>query len=106
KVFSSGSALQGGPEMYLVRADHAHLAGFTEMASFAPFSPGHGVTVATTSTTSGADLLVSGISDKEHTAQIAKYQLVRPSPQATEVLIKPLGTVISAGSTLHVVGGD
>src|SRR5262249_44180310 len=37
KVFSSGSALQGGPETYLARADHAHMAGFREMTSFAPF---------------------------------------------------------------------
>jgi FtsP/CotA-like multicopper oxidase with cupredoxin domain len=107
KVFSSGSALQGGPELYLARADHAHMAGFNEMTSFAPFGAAHGVTVATTSTTSGADLLVSGVSDKENAAQIIKYQLVRPSRQATEVLIKPLGTVIStAGSAPHVLGGD
>jgi hypothetical protein len=77
------------------------------MTSFAPFGAAHWVTVATTSTTSGADLLVSGVSDKENAAQIIKYQLVRPSRQATEVLIKPLGTVIStAGSAPHVLGGD
>jgi hypothetical protein len=66
------------------------------MASFKPFDGEAGVTVATTSTTHGADLLVSGVSAKDKTAQVAKYQLVRPSPQATNMLVKPLGTVVSA----------
>jgi len=64
------------------------------MASFKPFDGEAGVTVATTSTTHGADLLVSGVSAKDKTAQ--EYQLVRPSPQATNMLVKPLGTVVSA----------
>ena len=46
KVFSSGSALQGGPAMYLAPADHSPI-GFGEMASFTPFDGGAGVTVAT-----------------------------------------------------------
>jgi hypothetical protein len=49
--------------------------------------------VATTSTTHGADLLVSGVSAKDKTAQVRKYELVRPSPQATNVVVKQLGTV-------------
>jgi hypothetical protein len=77
------------------------------MASFTPFDGGAGVTVATTSTTHGANLLVSGVSAKDKTAQVAKYQLVRPSPQATNMLVKPLGTVVSApGAQPNVLGGD
>ena len=72
KVFSSGSALQGGPAMYLAPADHSPIVGFSEMASFTPFDGEAGVTVATTSTTHGADLLVSGVSAKDKTAQVAK----------------------------------
>jgi hypothetical protein len=72
------------------------------MASFTPFDGGAGVTVATTGTTHGADLLVSG-----KTAQVRKYELVRPSPQATNMVVKQLGTVVSAaGSQPNVLGGD
>jgi FtsP/CotA-like multicopper oxidase with cupredoxin domain len=107
KVFSSGSALQGGPAMYLAPADHSPIVGFGEMASFTPFDGGAGVTVATTSTTHGADLLVSGISAKDKTAQVRKYELARPSPQATNMMVKQLGTVASAaGLQPSVLGGD
>lgn len=107
KVFSSGSALQGGPAMYLAPADHSPIVGFSEMASFTPFDGEAGVTVATTSTTHGADLLVSGVLARDKTAQVVKYQLVRPSPQATNMLVKKLGTVVSkAGSVPNVLGGD
>ena len=47
KVFSSGSALQGGPAMYLAPADHSPIVAFSEMASFTPFDGGAVVTVAT-----------------------------------------------------------
>ena len=43
-------------------AQHAHGVNFREIASFAPFDGANGARVATTSTTSGADLLVSGVS--------------------------------------------
>ena len=80
--------------------------GFGEMASFA-FDGGAGVTVATTGTTHGADLLVSGVSAKVKTAQVRKHELVRPSPQATNMVVKQLGTVVSAaGSQPNVLGGD
>ena len=37
KVYSSGSALQGGPKVYLDSAEHTPVADFTEIASFTPF---------------------------------------------------------------------
>ena len=76
-------------------------------AMVTPFDGGAGVTVATTSTTHGANLLVSGVSAKDKKAQVRKYELYRPSPQATNMLVKPLGTVLSvAGAQPSVVGGD
>ena len=84
KVFSSGSALQGGPAMYLAPADHSPIVGFGEMASFTPFDGGAGVTVATTSTTHGANLLVSGVSAKDKAAlgsQIRAGQALAASDQ-------------------------
>jgi hypothetical protein len=93
--------------MYLAPADHSPIVAFSEMASFAPFDGGPGVSVATTSTTHGADLLVSGVSVKDKTAQVRKYALVRPSPQATNMLVNQLGTVASAaGSQPNGLIGD
>jgi hypothetical protein len=52
-------------------------------------------------------LLVSGVSSKDSTAQVIKYELVRPSPHATNMLVKQLGIVASAaGSEPNVIGGD
>ena len=65
------------------------------------------MSVATTSTTHGANLLVSGVSAKGKAALVRKYELVRPSPQATNMLVKPIGTVVSAaGSQPNGLGGD
>jgi hypothetical protein len=106
KVFSSGSALQGGPAMYLAPADHSPIVAFSEMASFTPFDGGAVVTVATHEHDArrrpAGELLA-----RDKTAQVVKYQLVRPSPQATNMLVKKLGTVVSAaGSQPNVLGGD
>jgi hypothetical protein len=50
---------------------------------------------------------VSGVLARDKTAQVVKYQLVRPSPRATNMLVKKLGTVVSAaGSQPNVLGGD
>ena len=107
KVFSSGSALQGGPAMYLAPADHSPIVGFGEMASFTPFDGGAGVTVATTSTTHGANLLVSGVSAKDKAApgsQIRAGQTLAASDQHAG---QAAGTVVSAaGSQPNVLGGD
>ena len=62
KVFSTGSALQGGPEDELKSpVEHGEPPKYAEDFSFIPFDGKSGVLVATTSTTMGADLLVSGV---------------------------------------------
>jgi FtsP/CotA-like multicopper oxidase with cupredoxin domain len=108
KVYSSGSALQGGPKTYLESAmQQSPIVEFTEAASFEPFGGESGVSVATTSTTSGADLLVSGVSPQDKTVQVLKYQFVRPTPDAVMLQAKQLGQVVSAaGSAPDVLGGD
>jgi hypothetical protein len=100
KVYSSGSRLEGGPKVYLAAADH------TPVASFKPFDEASGVSVATTSTTTGADLLVSGVSP-DKTVQVLKFELVRPDPDAARLEPKQLGRVLSGkGSLPNVLGGD
>ena len=83
------------------------IVNFTEAASFAPFSGSAGVSVATTSTTTGADLLVSGVSAEDKTVQVLKYNFVRPSADAVMLQAKEIGKVISAaGSLPDGTGGD
>jgi len=108
KVYSSGSALHGGPAMYLDSSmEHGHRVDFAEIASFNPFGGATGVSVATTSTISGADLLVSGVSPQDGTVQVLKYQLVRTKADAVTLQAVPLGKIASAAGALpYVLGGD
>ena len=109
KVYSSGSALDGGPAMYLHNpAHHGHGAEFREIASFAPFDGTAGVRVATTSTTTGADLLVSGVS-AQGMASVQKYDFTRPDAKATVLQAVKLGDVAAAtpgGRVPTVLAGD
>ncbi|MDJ0513997.1 MAG: multicopper oxidase domain-containing protein [Methyloceanibacter sp.] len=105
KVFSTGSALQGGPTLELRSPvlQHDDLPEFFEVYSFAPFDGG--VRVATTSTTVGADLLVSGMSDK--TAEVRKYEFVLSRDDANSIEAKQLGEVYTAtNAPAPFVGGD
>ena len=108
KVWSSGSALDGGPAMYLHSpVHHGHGAEFREIAAFTPFEGTAGVQVAATSTTTGADLLVSGIS-ADGSAAIRRYDFVRADPKATTLQAVKLGDVAAgaAGTAPAVVAGD
>jgi hypothetical protein len=72
--------------MYLDNPNHhEENVKYTQIASFEPFTGGAptGVTVATTSTTSGADLLVSGRAGNG--TEVRKIGLARPNPTATTV---------------------
>ncbi|MGY8661571.1 multicopper oxidase domain-containing protein [Bradyrhizobium sp. UFLA05-109] len=104
KIFSSGSALDGGPSMYLhSAAAHPH-AGFTEMASFIPFGDGvRGLSVATTSTIEGADLLVSPLSSSSN-ATIRRFALQRPSKTATSLAAILRAEIPVEGPV--ILGGD
>src|SRR5262249_56046901 len=84
KVFPSGPALDGGPSLYLQSPlPHEHGASFREIGAFEPFNGSAGTRVATTSTTTGANLLVSGVAAGGTDASVLKYELVRPNAQAT-----------------------
>jgi FtsP/CotA-like multicopper oxidase with cupredoxin domain len=105
KVFSSGSALDGGPSMYLHNpSHHDHGVTFREIASFNPFTGDTGTQVATTSTTTGANLLVSGVSPQG--ARVLKFDFIRPDATATVLKAVPLGDIRSlAGSRSVVLAG-
>ena len=108
KIFSSGSALDGGPSLYLLsRLHHDHGAHFREIASFEPFGGSGGTRVATTSTATGANLLVSGVAPGGTDATVIKYDLVRPNAQSTTLELTRLGQVWSGkGSLPPSLGGD
>jgi FtsP/CotA-like multicopper oxidase with cupredoxin domain len=108
KIFSSGSALDGGPALYLQSPmDHAHSTHFREIAAFEPFDGSVGTWVATTSTTTGANLLVSGVATGGADISVVKYELVRPNAQSTTLQAARLGQVwYGKGSQPATLGGD
>jgi FtsP/CotA-like multicopper oxidase with cupredoxin domain len=108
KIFSSGSALDGGPSLYLQSPlHHGHGAHFREIAGFEPFDGTAGTRVATTSTTTGAHLLVSGVAAGGTDASVLKYEFVRPSAQSTTLEAVRLGKVWSGKASQPAsLGGD
>jgi hypothetical protein len=92
RAWSTGSLLDGQPGIYLDNPNHhEENAKYAQIASFAPFPGGRGVSVATTSTTVGADVLVSGVTPAG--AEVRKYTLERKAPDATTVDSKLLATL-------------
>ena len=108
KIFSSGSALDGGPSLYLQSPmHHGHGAQFREIANFKPFDGSAGTRVATTSTTTGANLLVSGVAAGGTDASVLKYEFVRPNAQSTTLQAVRLGQVWSGKTSQPaILGGD
>ena len=90
RVWSTGSRLDGQPGFYLDDPNHhEENVKYAQIASFAPFKGP--VTVATTSTPYGADLLVAG--NGPGGPEVRKYTLARPTPQATTVAPKLVTTL-------------
>ena len=107
KVYSSGSALQGLPMMYLSNPAHDDPIDFSAVADFSPFAGSSGARVAATSTTYGADLLVSGVASGNKGVQVIKYRLVRPNPSAVVLQAVRQSEVESAsGSQPYPLGGN
>ncbi|WP_457148721.1 multicopper oxidase domain-containing protein [Mycobacterium sp. URHB0021] len=91
RVWSSGSRLDGQPGMYLDNPNHhEENVKYAQIASFEPFA-GAGVTVATTSTTHGADLLAAGMVPGG--PEVRKFTLERPAPDRKTLAPKLIATV-------------
>jgi hypothetical protein len=110
KVFSSGSALDGQPTVYLESSDqHDRAVAFREIASFAPFgdAPSSGVRAATTSTTSGADVLLSGLDAAGTAVRVRRYAMSCATPDATTLTPRLIADVESTPGTVpSSLGGD
>jgi hypothetical protein len=104
-IYSGGNALQGAPKIYLRDPqEHDYHIAFAPIARLHPFGAGS-ISVGTTATTSGADLLVSGTRDGKRVAVI-KYDVYRPGPAATFLRAKTKHVVESArGSEPEALGG-
>ena len=69
---------------------------FREIAGFTPFDgTPPGARVATTSTTTGANLLVSGVAAGGSEASVLKYEFVRPNAESTTLQAVRVGKVWS-----------
>ncbi|MBC7997151.1 MAG: copper oxidase, partial [Leptolyngbya sp.] len=107
KIFSAGSALDEGPSIYLGVCRCGKDAPFRETASFNPFTESGGVRVATTSTTTGANLLVSGSVSGKTKASVIKYDFVRPTPSAKTLEPVRIGEVWTGNaSSPAALGGN
>lgn len=106
KIFSSGSALDGGPSMYLHNPEHhGHGATFAEIAAFIPFQDSPGARVASTSTTSGAHLLVGGL--EGGTSKVAKYDFERNGKDGKTLNpIRLHEVAVESGEAMPDLGGD
>ncbi|MFG1481089.1 multicopper oxidase domain-containing protein [Xanthobacter sp. V4C-4] len=105
KVFSSGSALDGGPAMYLHSALAHPAVAFKEMASFAPFGAGvAGVSVATTSTTEGADLLVAAPAGPA--GRLLRFDLIRAEATAPQLTPRRVGESTWNSTAGVILGGN
>jgi hypothetical protein len=110
RTFSAGSALDAGPALYLQSpSDHSQHVTFAQTSEFTPFdgSAAGGVRVATTSTVTGADVLVSGLSADGSSSEVRRYALSRAKSTATTLTPTLLGRVVSMpGSRVVSLGGD
>lgn len=85
-VFTSGSRLDGHPEMYVDHnmEGHSHNVAFSKAAEFEAIAGARGVDVATSANPISADLVVSGNAGAQ--PRVSVFDLVRPSAQATKVV--------------------
>jgi len=105
RVWSTGSRLDGFPTMYLDSPNHHDVnLKYRQTASFEPFAgAAPGVTVATTSTTAGADLLVSGVVPGG--SEVRKFGLGRADPEATTLAPKLAATLPRVPTAPTPLGG-
>jgi FtsP/CotA-like multicopper oxidase with cupredoxin domain len=102
RSFSSGSQLTGQSGMYVESFEHQMSVEFAPTMTFRPF--GSGVTVATTSTTTGAKVLVFG--SQGGTSAMKSFNVERSPQDPTSLRPVPAGTVSFPGIASGAVGGD
>lgn len=102
RSFSSGSALTGQSGMYVEPLEHQMQVSFSPTMTFQPFDSG--VAVGTTSTTSGAKVLVFGTS--AGTATVKSVDVMRSPQDPTSLQPVEARAITLPGVTSGTVGGD
>jgi len=102
RSFSSGSQLRGQSGMYVESFDHQMTVAFTPTMTFQPF--GSGITVATTSTTSGAKILTFG--SEGGTSSMKSFTVERSAQDPTSLRAVRADVVTFPGVGGGTVGGD
>jgi len=102
RSFSSGSQLTGQSEMYVESFDHQMSVEFNPTMTFQPFNSG--VTVATTSTTSGAKILALG--SQAGTTAMKSFIVERSIEEPASLRAVGVGMVSFPGVGSGAVGGD
>lgn len=100
RVFSWANNLHGQSPMYVESIHHQHTATFKPTLTFAPLQGP--VSVATTSTTSGADIVVAGRERNHYVART--YSGVRSQTTPTQLTAQPMRTLLHAHRELSVAG--
>ncbi|MGE0273183.1 MAG: multicopper oxidase domain-containing protein [Alphaproteobacteria bacterium] len=102
-VWSGATALDGGPAMYLQNPSKHNAPTFREIANFKPFDGG--ARVAATSTTEGANLVVSGVSGGQSKVQKFAFEQSKSQPKMLEA--KRIGEIATlSGTQAATLGGD
>jgi len=101
RTFSSGSNLTGQSEVYIESFEHQMMVSFSPSMTFKPL--GSGVSVATTSTTSGAKILVAS---KVEGAGVVKSFDVTRAPKGAQLRPSQGTQVATTGSKAGTLGGD
>jgi hypothetical protein len=102
RSFSSGSQLTGQSGMYVQPFEHQMTVEFNPTMTFQPFSSG--VTVATTSTTSGARILAFG--SQGGTAALKSFNVERSTQEPGSLRPAGAGMVSFPGAGRGAVGGE
>ena len=100
RVFSWASNLHGQSPMYVQSSHQQHAVHFKPTLTMAPFQGP--VVVSTTSTTSGADLVIAGQEKQRFVARI--YTPQRSSRVADGLVAKPRRTLARSQAELSVAG--
>jgi len=100
RVFSWASNLNGQSPMYVESSHHQHAMTFASTLTFTPFKAP--VSVATTSTTAGADLVVAGKEGDRYVAKV--YSGVRSSKVPTQLTAQPRRTLLQSKRELSIAG--
>ena len=102
RSFSSGSQVSGQSAMYVEPFEHQMTVAFNPTMTFQPFDSG--VTVATTSTTSGAKILAFG--SQAGTPALRAFTVQRSVHAPASLQPVPAGTTSFPGVSGGAVGGD